>query len=528
MKHISLSLFLLLSVFGYSQITKVAGTVIGEIQIGSQFCYILSENGTTNFYKSTVCSTELESNSAVTLVFSNRTDGMIDVRTDVSNEIILARLLVNDNNVVTTEILSILPRVNHEMLIFRSQEHLAEFYDLIDLSVSAASDSSAQIDEKLGEIEALFNGFVSYRKYFNDKYFSRDPSFTEDQITNLEKEDFISNEVLKSLFNSYRFIGIGDSLYYYNDVDEIVGFSEDHSSLLNQMKTISRIKDDEGISIFDTEANLLTKDEVALISKKMTKGGKAFVFISSDYTYHSIPLLHHLVENCNPFKKGVKIELNEVYHPNGPFAEGDYTPYDFNGAGASLFINWGDGTNQTVNNYNGGFVYHVYSGSQSYSVITTLTFVDLYGVTRQVTDGAGYGTPIMFNTETGCSEQDASQSASSTSGNWKLTTKIWVNHNLFGHHIGAYSHAWKYVSGEWKRRSTRIHVSINAKFRNDECEITETKTDSKTHNNDKRIETVKTKLFKKYKNVGINDIKSGHSLEEGGTTIIINMDLDPC
>ncbi len=109
-----------------------------------------------------------------------------------------------------------------------------------------------------------------------------------------------------------------------------------------------------------------------------------------------------------------------------------------------------------------------------------------------------------------------------------MTTKIWVNHNLFGHHTGAYTHSWKWVSGEWKRRDSRIHVSLDAKFRNDECEVTETKTDSETHNNDRRIEIVKTKLFRKYKNVGIHDVKSNHTLQDGGTTITINMELDPC
>lgn len=528
MRNISLSLFLFLSLFGFSQITKVNGTVVGEIQIGSQYCYILAENGTSNFYKSTVCSTVLASNSPVTLVFSNRTDGMIDVRTEVSNEIILARLLLNDNNVVTPEILSILPDVNHEMLIFRSQEHLQEFYELIEISVIANSDSSAQMDGKLAEIEALFNGFLSYRKYFNDKYFSRDQSFTDEQITQLEKEDFINNEVLKSLFNSFRFIGIGDSIYYYNDQDEIVGLSESHLEILDDLKVLSREKDNRGTSIFNREANLSTKNEVVLISKKKQIGTKGYVPIDLFYTYQSYPILDHLVESCNPFKKGLKIELNEIYHPNAPFTEGSSTPYNFSGAGSILTINWGDGTTQTINNYDGGYINHVYPSSQNYQVNTVLTFEDLYGDIRQAYDGVNYGTQILFNTETTCAEHDASEPLSVTSGNWKLSAEIWVNHNIFGHHIGAYSHAWKFVNGEWKRRNSRIHVSIDAKFRNDQCEITETKTNSKTHNNDKRIQTVKSKLFKKYKNIGVNDVKSGHSLEEGGTTISFNLVLNPC
>lgn len=528
MKKISLSFFLLICLTSFSQITKTEGTIIGEILVGEQHSYIISESGTSNYYKSSVCSTILPNSSVVTLVYTEREDGMIDVRNDISNEIILAKLLNTENGVINTEILSELPSVLNEMLVFRNEDHLTRFYDLVDLSVSSASDSSAEMNEKLAEIEDLFNGFVSYRKYFDDKYFVGDKAFTESEIASLENEDFISNEVLKSLFNSYRIIGIGDSIYYYNDMDEIVSFSDEDIAILNDIKVLSRAKDIEKVSIFDISSGLMTKDLVVLTSKKKKKLPKSVIAINLDYSYHSIPVPYHLVESCNPFKKGIQIQLNEVYHPNQAYADQTYTAYNFNGAGASLFINWGDGNSQTVSNYDGSFIYHTYTGSQTYSVSTILTFVDLYGITRQMYDGENYGTAILFNTETACSELDAAQYASSSSGNWKMTTKIWVNHNIFGHHIGAYTHSWKWVSGEWKRRDSRIHVSINATFRNDECEVTETKTDSKTHNNDRRIETVKTKLFRKYKNVGIHDVKSNHTLQEGGTTITINMELDPC
>jgi hypothetical protein len=201
--------------------------------------------------------------------------------------------------------------------------------------------------------------------------------------------------------------------------------------------------------------------------------------------YQSEPFVWQAPENCNQFKKALRIKLtinlttsnnqgpptSEYYYVN---SESDYSLFGI--TNSQLTINWGDGTApQVINNYFGTNVEHIYASEGSYYPTTTYKFVRA-GQLITLYDGNNQGssnTSIAYHINGVCGNTDISKYQTFESGIWKMNCKIWINNNFLGSFVGSYTHSWKYANGAWRRKIANIYTNVTGKFRTDACALGE-------------------------------------------------------
>ena len=434
-------LFTSLSLFAFNQEIKDA-SVITEMHLGQQHYYILNETGTENFYKTSPNDLILNNNQFVQLRFNQRPDDMVEIIVPAFNEFLLARKIDVPVGGISPRLEFRLPKQVNDILFFESEKHIAEVHDLMTNYLATAPIKDVNIQNKLNLIENKFSGFVSYRQWFENKYDIKNDGFTALEITKMEKEDFINDDILKTFFNSRRFLGIKDSIYYYHEEGVILRFQKDNAAALAFVTDVSLTQDNNGYDVFQTDFNFQTQYTIEIIS---SKGGsllvpeKGITIVTPILSYQSIPNFVYFAGSCQPLVKGLYFDVLRVI-----LAPASSSDYDLGSISTTLTIQWGDGNTTVTNNYTGQTIYHTYPTSGIFHPLTTISFVDDNGYPVTLVDGTySSGSPIEFNTSLTCSEDDKSLSGEVSSGNWKMTTEIWVNHNVFGHHIGAKTHAWK-------------------------------------------------------------------------------------
>ena len=131
-----------------------------------------------------------------------------------------------------------------------------------------------------------------------------------------------------------------------------------------------------------------------------------------------------------------------------------------------------------------------------------------------------------------CSNAEKDKYHHKDQGDYRLRSKIWVNNNMFGKHVGAYTQCYKKSSkhGFKKKKADAIVVNMAGTFRNDQdCTINTTKTGSKSRSNKKEAKKSKSKVFNDSKwALGNEDIFSYHYYFENGNTLLHNMILNLC
>ncbi|MBI1836514.1 MAG: hypothetical protein HYR91_04545 [Flavobacteriia bacterium] len=452
-------------------------------------------------------------------------------------EIILAKRIENSANGIPPRLFYSLPKLDNEILYFDSKEHLEEVYDLVTDFVSMNNSENVTSLNILSRIEKEFNNYVSFNKMFEDKYDFDHNSFTDAEVTKIEKEDFINDEILKTFLNSNRLIGFGDKIYFYLNRGTFISFEKGRNNLIEIVKNyVSKevINDKEentnssidAVFIHTTGFNVESKDHHIDVHEK----GIVVDQWDPDYliTYYTKIDQYDIPGNCVQSTKGLQIYLNRTVNEfgagGGGYSEGvSYSSID----DSYLIVEWGDGTTDQYNNFMGQAVYHTYSGEGDYYPKTSLYF-KVNGNWLLIEDGAGTnGIPLYFGIHGECSYSDIEKYDGVISGDWKMTCKLWVNDNILGNHIGAYTHGWKYVNGKWKRKISNINAQVDGVFRDGSCVATEHKTGSDTENQE-RVQVTKTKLFKKYKTHGNGDVKSHHNLVKNGININLGLSLNPC
>ncbi len=528
-------LFVFIS-FQYFAQSEKPGEVISKIPIGSQYYYYLKENGTENYYKSSVTNNvELIYGQNVQLRFVSRPDSLIEVFDPNSPTIILAKLIkntnnVNDPNAVLANLKLRLPTVKDSILYFQSKKHFDEVYDLTN-SYLTTQRNGKKSNKLLKKIEKQFDQYVSFNEAYELKYALEDSSFTEKEIETIEAEDFINNEILKIYLNNHRFVGIGDSLYYYHNRELIIStHNSNYSKIIKLFKEVSRLETLSGYDAFNPHSELGQNRDVVYQSKAKSKthGTAAKQLVEfPDVRYRTALIIDFYPESCNPYKKGLAVSLFKEIDPD---ASGGWQTVSgwkigtYPAPTASLVVDWGDGTSSTYSNYIEETVYHTYATAGEFLPITTLNF---YTLSMQDGRNIPGGIDIYFNTTDACTHQDRSTDGTLTSGNLKLYAELYVNHNIFGNHIGSKTHAWKYQSGGWRRKVANITCSVNGAFRSDQCVVVETKTGSDSERQE-RVDVQVNKYHRDYKNAGNQGISSHHTLSLGETNIVLDLTLTPC
>ena len=532
-------LFVFIS-FQYFAQSEKPGEVISKIPIGSQYYYYLKENGTENYYKSSVTNNvELIYGQNVQLRFVSRPDSLIEVFDPNSPTIILAKLIkntnnVNDPNAVLANLKLRLPTVKDSILYFQSKKHFDEVYDLTNIYLTTQRNGKKS-NKLLKKIEKQFDQYVSFNEAYELKYDLDNGSFTEKEIEIIETEDFINNEILKIYLNNHRFVGIGDSLYYYHNRELIIStHNSNYSKIIMLFKEVSSMETIIGYDAYNPHSEMWQHRDVVYQSKVNPHNVvdiKNFLLLP-EVRYYSHPVVQPFPETCNPYKKGLQVfVVKELLHESTGVTDPPYWYAVQNwgigqpvGTTGILTVDWGDGTSDTYANYAQQFVYHTYATSGDFLPITTINF---YSFSLQDGRNIPYGEDIYFNTSNACTNQDRSTNGTLTSGNLKLYAELYVNHNIFGHHIGSKTHAWKYQSGGWRRKVANITCTVNGAFRSDQCIVIETKTGSDSERQE-RVDVQVNKFNDDYQGAGNQGISSHHTLSLGETNIVLDLTLTPC
>lgn len=548
--NFALLLFVMIATPAFSQ-RVLEANVVTKLEYGSNTSvYFLYEPLNSEYYKTVVTEVSLEINELIRIWIPANEDSLFLVQ-DMNDQEFYAKKVDNPNSQLPEDLSLLLPVLNNEILFFDSPSHLAQLYQLTE-DQAYESDSSFQVF--LNEIEELYgSGFVSYRTYFNNKYPITE-SYRDNELDQMEKENFISDAILNTYFNQYRLMGFSDSVYYYHNREEILAVHMNNVAGIDYLKSLARMKDDNvDLSILTGVAAMdLDQKEVRYVSKKGVIGfSKGLSYsqnpLSDDHYYKTIPKLQDISLDCIPYRKAIQVET--WYGQTGQLNNTNYYTDYFNFTGndpiirtVTLKINWGDGSPiQIVNNHtdrNDDAVYHDYPAGveATYYIQIETVLEDLYwpGNFISIFDGQGYNDSQNYKFSVGIActgiDKQAWKEQVNPSGSWKMKMSGWINHNMFGNHIGGYTHAYKKQdNGSWKLGKADIKIEVEGTFRHaTNCTQTEFKSGSKQHNNDKKIEKTKTKVFTRYQKFGNGDVKTKHRMIQWGVTLTDEIVLNPC
>lgn len=537
-------IFLFISFSTFAQNEKPA-KIISEIQIGNFSYYMIEEDQSKKIYKTVATEhNRFIYGETVEVNDVNSSDLLIPVKDLKNNQTIMSERIVDNSASINTgipqDLLLRLPKEIDGIFYFQSQKHFLEVYDLTLNYIETTNDNSEK--KMLKKIEKVFPNYNSFNKFFNNKYDFTNIGYTSDEVTKIEKEDFINDEIIKTFLNNDKLVVMGDSLYYYYDKDLILSMNfkslnnEVKQNYITKLRTIESNKINLNLSLWEDRDVFLFDEQVVYLSNVYGKGknkSTGYEGTPGESDRYNTHLNVTNVINCLPFRRAVVINtgtqewIPPTTNANGIPVDGFYATeeaYDVSTTGATLKINWGDGSPiEIYNNYNYERRFHNYATIGDYTVTTTLIFETALGTELTLSDSYTFHVTGEL-----CTENNEEEYGSNESGIWKLTAKNWVKHNAFGNHVGAYTHSWKLTGSGWKRKISHIFVEIDGNFRNDACIVSDNKNGDDDENQE-RVDKVKTKTFKKYSSVtGDEDIKSKHKLIKGSTTITYDLVLIIC
>lgn len=522
------ALFALLLIFsfeGYAQQLRNA-TIVAVVPFGNQMYCILNEDGTNDYYKTSPHSNSiLVANKAVQIDDVITTIDLVEVTdADISIPLFATKIQQNGQGNLFPPAHR-MPVLRNEILFFESEEHIQEFYQLVDVYLYEGPSQSA-VEVKLNKLENEFPGFTSFSDHLENKYQISKGGFTEKEVDEIERADIINEIIHKSLFNEHRLIGVGNEIYYYHTSNFTLVINENVPNGVQILEAIQTKQDAGNYDIFsDPLLTELYKDEDTkfISSHYETTDTKGYTQVNPQLGYQTT--IHPWDEvGCDRYTKNLRISfLDQIEIGVGA------TEYTIDG---TFVINWGDGAPvQTVLNYEGEAVTHVYpiGVSQIYQATTSFTFVNTNGDLTTVLDG--YNAPqsgdIAFNTEDACSRDAAEAWDQKIVGSWMLRSKIWAYDNWLGHHVGSYTHAWKNEGG-WGLKRATIAAFIDGNFRDgNDCTFKENQAGDRHHNNQKTVQKSKTKVWGFY-SLSNGDVTSYHTFHKGGTGIGLSMTLNVC
>lgn len=517
-KQIFLILMLLtIGAFGQNYRHAIVKAII---PFGQSSYAVLEELNTSNYFKtSPFPHGDLSMNQQVEFDYSSNNSNQHQVyATSLTGNLFCHGILISNQNQQIVNYLTNMPEIEGEILFFDDTTQMRNYALALD---QLLVDTVLEMDELLDIVEQQFSGFVSYRTWFNETYDWLEGSFSTQEIIDLTEREFVNDEVLKTILNENRFVGIGEKVYYYHSRDVIIAVNKTNQLRIGQMEVIP-----DNYDVFGYGSMFLGDTTVDLISYKYVPGSGNYAKLEVNDTLSYESVLGYENVNCSVFEKLYRVWIYETW-ADSVGATPNTEKYEVSG---TLEINWRDGTVEIIEGYEGEWLYHLYDSMGTYRPITTLTFNDRNGDEQVLEDGPGTeGEEIELIVGIACTEENASISGMqiSGSGQWMMTNEVWVGNALFGDVIGSYTHAWEKQDGEWKRVKADIYTSVDGVFRDNNCTAQEEKEDSKLHHLDKKIQVLETKIWRRY-DFANGDVNSHHYMVKGALYMPLDLILNPC
>jgi hypothetical protein len=493
------------------------------ISLGTQDYSIINEDGTSIYYKTSPFTRgELSVNQAVTLDLVDEDQGIVEVIAEsLTSSLFAVEIGLNESGQYV-EPMSTMPYFENNILFFNSEEHLLDSREEMDAYIDQSENTT--MDEYLDLFEENYSGFKSFRTHFIEKYDLINGEFTSEEIESIENEDFLADDINKTILNEYRLVGIADEVIYFHSENQWVKVDKNDQQAINALMALEDYTD-----LYDPSNGLGDKNRfkiiTPLIDSNIEPSPKGEFDLGGGFKFTSTPMIQNI--SCNVYEKMLKVGVKKCEF------DAVYDTWDCNAwflATMTLTVNWGDGQTSVYNNYTENtWVGHTYASLGTFYVTTILTFSDGQGNNVILEDGSGMaGSSLLFAVSNACTQAELSRWGVQSGGNWKMTTKLWHQDNFFGNKIGSYTHAWKkQANGSYKSRKADIYTGVIGVFRDQDCSYESTKEGNKHHYNDKKIQKTKTKLFKHY-DIGNGDVNSLHKLVKDGIHLQESLILNPC
>lgn len=516
--NVKLTIFMFLLAFGVnSQILKEAEVRV-VLSMGELDYAIISETGTSNYYKTSIYAEgELLVNEQVKLNFNSQSDYTPSVVAEGLSNTLYSELIGNESRSIAQPPLENMPSIENEILFFNDESAALKYYNSLSAYINDTITGDTIVEEKLDLFEEYYSGYTSWRTSLNDRYDWDNNSFDDDQIASIEAEDFVNDVIQKTFLNKNRLVGIGDRIYYFHKENVKIDIDKNDEEALQILIDI-----EDGDNLTGTGSPVMFLERFNIHAPQVDLyATKSSITNPEVRKVELTPVVNNI--SCSIYKKTLYLDMDYCTWENGGWTCGNYNlgvPWDV----VTVTVDWDDGTPlETIVGYHGADIEHTYSATGTYYPKTTAqTFLGT------LIDGNGTsGTNIVINVGNACSGLDHHEDDEASSGNWKMTTKLWVSNNSFGNHIGGYTHAWKKDGSGWKRKSAKINVIIDGVFRDESCNPKASKHGDAHRNNQRRVEKIKTKLWKHF-DIGNGDVHSEHNLKKGGVEMVITMSLSPC
>lgn len=404
------------------------------------------------------------------------------------------------------------PKIKDGILIFDSQEHLYSYYNYLDEIVEKGYDNNLDSDSLLKEIEDKLE-FKSYRQHFINNYDWEDKEFSKEEIEELYKEDYIFDDIRKSILNQYLEVIIANDVYIYYSENKVIKVPIKLFDVVLEIRNIKKKDDYElPIEIFKPGIELISNTSSYSNLLKASDG---------DYYY---PNFGQDAYSCDVFKKAIYVELRRSYDTtiyNNYNGTQMTTHKDISYRANKIEVDFGDNSPiHTVYNDTDFWVDHEYTSTGNYTVKATYTYTNfksgaIVNLTEEFT--------IAVNGS--CTSRNSHSYGSQNDGSWELAYKLWTKEDFFGKHLASYSHSWKKNNrGRWKRKKANLFCRVEGVFRNSNCYANESLAKSKTTYGKKL--TSKKHRNKKFRDIQNGDCKSSHSF--GGGSWYDILVLNPC
>lgn len=502
--------------------TQKTAHIIGVIPLGSNEYALLQEEATENYYKTAPYPMgELVLNQTVKLQPTDPATGQVQVIANTLTRPLFAQPVKTDAAAPT-----VLPRftpvvVTNGILFFQNKKHIAQVYN-------ALTDFTAQgdIDEQLDFFQAEYDGYVSFRTSLINKYNWLKGSLTPTQLAALYAEDFIADEIKKTFLNKNKLVGVGDSVYYFHTINQIYRVAKENRTVLGLFEKLEQ-EDDPFDPASATFEHMLEVDVMAGSTAGGTRGAVSVDTESEDSCWYVTRLRYRNDFMCDPYSKGFGIHVVEYFKPDG----GPIDSMLYWEGGMTMEVDWGDDVTETIDGYDGEFVNHTYPEYGYYNPQTQLTFTDRYGNEQTIRDGteAEGGFDIEFDVDVACGNTDAIDYEYDNEGGYQIVGRVWINNNILGSHIGSFTHLYKWqADGSLQLEKSTLFTDVKGTFLDRYCDFKTAKYGDKLRKKRRKIQKVKSKVFKYYRYDAIYGIKSRHWFVKSGNFSEINGHVSPC
>lgn len=277
-----------------------------------------------------------------------------------------------------------------------------------------------------------------------------------------ESEDWLRDDIRKTLLNEDYEILIDGYKYVYYSENQIYKFPESDYVQENLLKSLTK-GDDDNIPVESL------KEPTELISEKKIwrkflsqRGGSDY---ASNCVYTCEPVIQKFA--CLP----LKIRLNAQHFAN----------YTINGINSDIvgapvqstnwMIDFGDGSDPVFSEGWACTVDHIYPASGAYTIKLSLGYEDYCGEPFVSVSDAYY---ITVELSESCYGGNHSVVAHDENGGKRMTSELWVKHDIFGEHQVATTRSYEWRanilgSHDWRKEDAYVLTDLWWAFRGSDC-----------------------------------------------------------